>query len=201
MLYIGKFAVCQLGDVVERRPDEMLHAAFLLHTVSTANSTPMRRGSHLCEISDVPALSQLKLGIHLLPVVGHSENGISSLESRLDLILRVDVCSHTLNTFGCQGLRIGLGGVARDAADLEFAGGFRVAQDRLDNRASLISSGTKDDENFLFSHNEESLAELTTREHTFRCIYQSCRLAGKYLVAAFSALGLFRSCRDASRSD
>lgn len=48
---------------------------------------------------------------------------------------------------------------------------------------------------------DKQFLELRTREHTYSYIYQSRRLAGNCFVAAFSTLGLSRSCRDASRSD
>ena len=151
----------------------------------------MARGSNLCKISDVPSLLHFKLCIHLLPVVCHGKDGISTLKGRPDLVFRVDVGCNALNTSGCQSLCIGLGGITCDAPNLELAGGFRVAQDGIDNRTTLVASSTKYDEDFLVGHIEERFAGPCNRGGNPSAFVFRCSIAGEEWVAAPSAFGPF----------
>lgn len=48
-----------------------------------------------------------------------------------------------LDALGLEGLGGGLGGVAGDAADLEFGGELGVVEDGADDGAALVASGTE----------------------------------------------------------
>ena len=164
-------------------------------TLSVAINAETVRMSNLCKISYIPSLIHLQFGIHLVPVICHGKDGISTVQSRLDLIFRIDVGGNTFDTLGCQGLGVGLGRVTGDAADLEFAGSVGVAQDGFDDRTTLISGGAKDDENLLFSHDGEWRMTCWAgdkMEGTWTLYnHSNMMLAGKCLVAALSGLGPF----------
>ena len=57
--------------------------------------------------------------------------------------------SHAVDALVGEGLRIRLGWVSCNPTDLELLSCFWIAQDGLDNRASLFASGTEDNKDFL----------------------------------------------------
>lgn len=116
-----------------------------------------------CKICNITSLPQLKLCIHLLPVICDGKDGISTLKSGFDLVFRIDVGCNAIDPSSYQGLGIWLGRITCDAPDFELIRCLRVAQDRIDDRTTLITGGTKYDEDLLVSHDGEVFAGLATR--------------------------------------
>lgn len=74
------------------------------------------------------------------------------MEGRLDLVLVVDVGSNALDTSGLESFGIWFGRVSGDASNLELVGRLRIAEQGVDDGATLIASRTEDNEDFLVSH-------------------------------------------------
>lgn len=151
VLYVWEFTVGEVVDVEEGRPDEVLDTGFLQEEVRSVVGL-LKEMTNLGEVGDIPALLLLELSIHLLPIVGDSEDGISSLECGLDLFLVVDIGGDSLDTFFLQSFGIGFGRVSGDAADLEFVCSLGITLNGLDDRTSLVTRGTKHDDDFLLCH-------------------------------------------------
>ena len=81
---------------------------------------------YLCKIGDALSLIILELSVHLLPVIGHGEDCVCSMESMLDRHLVVDVASDTFHASGLQCFGIGLGRVTGNTTDLEFIGSLGI---------------------------------------------------------------------------
>ena len=112
----------------------------------------MRRFRYLCEIGDALALVILEFGIHLLPVVGHGEDCVCSMESVLDRLLVVNVAGDTFHASGFQRFGIRLGRVTCDTTDFEFIGSLGIVQDGIDDRTTLVASCAEDNEDLFLRH-------------------------------------------------
>ena len=105
MIDIGVFIGGELGDIEERREDEVLDLEFLdgrgEHDCCACEPGGVRilGDFYLADVGNVLALLDLKLVVQLLPVVCHGIHAVSALERFLERLYVVDVALRRFSTY------------------------------------------------------------------------------------------------------